>query len=108
MPQRQSFVRLTDNDAEIVSAATDTNAARAAIKELSTVLTENNRRIRTLKKGPMTAEQFESAAQAAEANVSALEALPAGDVRDSLLSDLREAAKVIGEGVQMHSEGAVS
>ncbi|NLU64998.1 hypothetical protein HCA61_22435 [Rhodococcus sp. HNM0563] len=105
MPQRDSIVVLTESEAAVVTAATNNDHIKEAIKALTARLTENSTAMKSTRSGPKTSEEFEKARDAAQENLQLLEVLPESEGKAALVNELKQAAVLFGEGLAMHGQG---
>jgi len=105
MPQRDSIVVLTESEAAVVTAATNNDHIKAAIKALNARITENSAAMKSTRSGPKTSEEFEKARNAAQENLQLLEGLPESEGKAALVNELKQAAVLFDEGLAMHGQG---
>lgn len=105
MPQRDSIVVLTAEDAEVVTAATNNDHVKNAIKVLTTQIADNSATMKGLRNGPKSADEFKLARDAASQNLELMKALPESEEKNTLIGDLERALALFEEGLSMHGHG---
>lgn len=102
MPQRDSIVVLTPDEAELVNEAIDAGKVKEAIKTLTDTLKTNSATIKNLTSGPRTAVEFKEGLEAAQENLRLIAAMPHSNERDELVAALEQSVSTFEDGVNMH------
>lgn len=102
MPQRDSIVVLTPDEAALVNTAIDAGKVKEAIKALTDTLKTNSGTIKNLSSGPRSAAEFKEGLEAAQESLKLIQALPTSDDRDELVVALEKSVSTFSDGVNMH------
>ncbi len=105
MPQRDSIVVLTESEAAVVTAATNNDHIKEAIKALTARLTENSASMKSTKSGAENLRGVREGTERSTGEPPAAGALPESEGKASLVNELKQAAVLFDEGLAMHGQG---